>query len=61
MRALRVKGETAVLMLAGRPVGDNPWLVESIGETVAFWDAFGNAISLTVDVSLTEYPERLVV
>ena len=61
LRAMRDKGETAVLMLAGRPVGDNPWVVESIGETVAFWDAFGNAISLTVDVSLTEYPERLVV
>lgn len=61
LRAMRDKGETAVLMLAGRPVGDNPWVVESIGETVAFWDAFGNAISLTVDVSLTEYSERLVV
>ena len=61
LREMRDKGETAILMLAGSPVGDNPWVIESIGETVAFWDGFGNAISLTVDVSLTEYPERLVV
>lgn len=52
--------ETAILMLAGSPVGDNKWVVESLGETVTFWDALGNIESMTVDVSLTEYVERLV-
>lgn len=61
LRAMRDKGEKAILMLADSPVGDNPWIIESIGETVSFWDAFGRPISLTVDVSLTEYTERLVV
>ena len=60
LREMRDKGKTAILMLAGSPVGENPWIIESIGEAVGFWDAFGNAISLTVDVSLTEYPERPV-
>lgn len=60
LRKMRDKGDTAVLMLAGSPVGDNPWVIESIGETVTFWDAHGNAISLTVDVSLMEYSERPV-
>lgn len=61
LRKMRDSGETAVLMLAGSPVGDNKWTVESLGETVTFWDAFGNAQSVTVDVTLTEYVERLVV
>ncbi len=61
LREMRDSGEECILMLADSPIGENLWVVESIGETVTFWDASGNPISVTVDVSLTEYVERLVI
>lgn len=61
LRELRDVGYADVLMLAGEPVGDNSWVIESLGEQVTFWDALGNVLSVTVDVTLTEYVERLVV
>lgn len=61
LRRLRDNGEVLILILADKPVGKNSWVIESIGESVAFWDAFGNAVSISVDVSLQEYVERLVV
>ena len=61
LRELRDTGEADVLILAGEPVGENSWVIESIGEQVTFWDANGNVLSVTVDVALTEYVERLVI
>lgn len=61
LRKMRDNGEVMVLILADKPVGDNSWVIESIGENVTFWDAFGNIQAMSVDVSLQEYVERLVV
>lgn len=61
LRKMRDNGEVVVLILADKPVGNNSWVIESIGESVTFWDAFGNARSLSVDISLQEYVERLVI
>lgn len=61
LRKMRDNGEVMVLMLADKPVGNNSWIIESIGESVTFWDAFGNAQSISIDISLQEYVERLVI
>lgn len=61
LRKMRDNGEVVVLILADKPVGNNSWIIESIGESVTFWDAFGNARSISVDISLQEYVERLVI
>lgn len=61
LRKMRDNGEVVVLILADKPVGNNSWVIESIGESVTFWDAFGNARSISVDISLQEYVERLVI
>lgn len=61
LRKMRDNGEIMVLILADKPVGDNSWVIESLGESVTFWDAFGNIQSMSVDVSLQEYVERLVI
>lgn len=61
LRKMRDNGEIMVLILADKPVGDNSWVIESIGENVTFWDAFGNIQAMSVDVSLQEYVERLVI
>lgn len=61
LRKMRDNGEIVVLILADKPVGNNSWIIESIGESVTFWDAFGNARSISIDISLQEYVERLVI
>lgn len=61
LRKMRDNGEVMVLILADKPVGNNSWIIESIGENVTFWDAFGNARSISIDISLQEYVERLVI
>lgn len=61
LREMRDNGEVVVLMLNGSPVGKNSWVVESVGEQVKAWNAFGRALSITLDVTLSEYTERLVV
>lgn len=61
LRKMRDAGTPCVLVLNGAPVGDNYWIVESLGEEVTYWNAYGKPLSITVDVSLKEYIESLVV
>ena len=58
LRELRDEGKPMVLVLGTKPVGDNSWIVESIGEAVTFWGMAGYPLSINVDVTLTEYVER---
>lgn len=61
LRKYRDTGTVLPLIIGGNVVGDNFWVVKSIGETVNYWDSLGGILSVSVDVSLTEYTERLVV
>lgn len=61
LRKMRDNGEVMILILADKPVGDNSWVIESLGENVTYWDGFGHILSVSIDVSLQEYVERLVV
>lgn len=61
LREYRDTGAVLPLIIGGNVVGDNFWVVESIGETVNYWDSLGGILSVSVDVSLSEYAERLVV
>lgn len=60
LRKLRDQGKPQLLVLAGRPVGKNYWVIESLGEAVKFWGKYGNIESVEIDVSLTEYVKRRV-
>lgn len=61
LRKLRDTGKASVLILGWKPVGKHLWVVESLGETVNYWSTFGRILSATVDVTLAEYTERMVV
>ena len=60
LRKMRDTGAVFPFILGGAPVSDNYWLLEDIGENVSYWRAGGKILSVSVDITLTEYsPEEV--
>lgn len=55
LRKMRDTGAVFPFILGGAPVSDNYWLLEYIGENVSYWRAGGKILSVSVDITLTEY------
>ena len=55
LRKMRDTGAVCPFILGGAPVSDNYWLLEDIGENVSYWRAGGKILSVSVDITLTEY------
>ena len=55
LHKLRDEGRYFSLVIGGQKIGSNSWVIESIGESVNFWDKFGNILSVKVDITLAEY------
>ena len=55
LRKMRDTGAVFPFILGGAPVSDNYWLLEDIGENVNYWRAGGKILSVSVDITLTEY------
>ena len=55
LRKMRDTGAVFPFLLGGAPVSDNYWLLEDIGENVSYWRAGGKILSVSVDITLTEY------
>lgn len=55
LRKMRDTGAVFPFFLGGAPVSDNYWLLEDIGENVSYWRAGGKILSVSVDITLTEY------
>lgn len=55
LRKMRDTGAVFLFILGGAPVSDNYWLLEDIGENVSYWRAGGKILSVSVDITLTEY------
>ena len=55
LRKMRDKGKAFSLVIGGRKIGTNSWVVESIGETVNFWGKLGGILLVKVDITLAEY------
>lgn len=55
LRKMRDNGKAFSLVIGGRKIGTNSWVVESIGETVNFWGKLGEILSVKVDITLAEY------
>ena len=55
LRSMRDNGEVFPLVLAGKPLSENFWRIESISEADNFYDGRGNLILSAVTVSLKEY------
>ena len=55
LRKMRDTGAVFPFILGGAPVSDNYWVLEDIGENVSYWRAGGKILSVSVDITLTEY------
>lgn len=55
LRKLRDEAKYFPLVIGGKLVGNNMWVLESIDESVSFWGMFGNMLSAKVNVTLKEY------
>ena len=55
LRKLRDKGKYFSLVIGGKKIGSNSWVIESMGEAVNFWSKIGNILSVKVDITLAEY------
>ena len=55
LRKMRDTGAVFPFILGGAPVSDNYWSLEDIGENVSYWRAGGKILSVSVDITLTEY------
>ena len=55
LRKMRDTGAVFPFIVGGAPVSDNYWLMEDIVENVSYWRAGGKILSVSVDITLTEY------
>ena len=55
LRVLRDTGESFPLVIGGKLVTDNLWVLESLDESVTFWSKLGGMLSAKVNVTLKEY------
>lgn len=56
LRKMRDTGAIAYLIVGGKPVSQNMWLLESIREQHKTHDGQGRLLAANVDLSLKEYP-----
>lgn len=55
IRQLCEAGCAMQLIINNSPIGDNLWVIESVGEKTLEWDNIGNILTSTVQVTLKEY------
>ena len=55
IRELCEKGEVNYLVLCNTPIGENPWAVDSVSESVDIVDNNGRIIASQIDITLREY------
>ncbi|WP_276765590.1 phage tail protein [Phascolarctobacterium succinatutens] len=61
LRKMRDTGKYFPLVIGGKLVTDNMWVIESLDESVSFWGKFGSVMSAKVSVTLKEYTGGLKV
>lgn len=60
LRQMCESGKVFPLILGGKPVSNNHWLLTNVGKSVNFFGKRGEVISMSVSVTLKEYPIEAV-
>lgn len=55
LRQMCLDGEADYLVLGDAVIGNNLWVIESVGEAAKAWDNAGNILVAEVDVKMIEY------
>jgi phage protein U len=55
IREMCCNGETFTVIIGGKPLSNELWCIESVGETKEYFDGQGNTLSATLDITLREY------
>jgi len=55
VREICEKGEANYFVLNNQTVGENPWIIESVSESVDVVDNNGRVVTTQIDVTLKEY------
>lgn len=59
VRNMCLEGVADYFILGNRVVGDNLWVIESVGEEATSWDNRGNILASSVNVKMLEYVPRM--
>ena len=59
IRDKRDAGEALTLILGDKVIGDNKWVIESIGESYLVVDQQGRIWTLSAEITLKEYVEQI--
>ena len=57
LRTMVKNGEADFLIISDHAFGENPWVISSLKEKVAYWSPDGKIISSVLDIDLKEYVE----
>ena len=60
LRTMCESGKVFPLIIGGKPVSDNYWLLTNVGKSVNFFGKKGDIISMSLSVTLKEYPIETV-
>lgn len=55
LRDMRDTGEVSELIIGGKPVTDNPWVLQSMYERPKSFSGSGQLITVDVEIALKEY------
>lgn len=55
IREMCEKGKTMYFVLCNETIGENMWIIESVGESVDTFDNNGRVILTQIDVTIKEY------
>lgn len=60
VRDMCLDGVADYFILGNRVVGDNLWVIESVGEEATSWDNRGNILASSVNVKMLEYVPAVI-
>lgn len=56
LRRMCERGQVFAVVIGGRPLSNELWSLETVGESKEYYDGWGQTVAATMDVTLREYP-----